>query len=89
MTLNGYDKHIKKFLENAKDEAAKNEVIDCYNYLTRGFATEIAMVERDYQLGLRDSSDIRKIQVKCYTIENKLRGYLGLSALPEINSSIL
>ena len=47
------------------------------------------MANRDYDLGLTDITNVRNIQIKAYNAENKIRSYLGMDPLPEINSSIL
>ena len=89
MAIINYDAGVKKFLNATTDTKAKADIIKAYDYLYREFANELAIANRDYDLGLSDSKDIRKIQIKAYAAENKIRGYLGLAALPEINNSVL
>lgn len=87
--MTNYDDLVKIFIRENNNQVAKNDLIEAYNYIKYDFAKELALANRDYDLGLTDIKNIRNIQVKCYNIENKIRGYLGLAALPEINSSIL
>lgn len=89
MPIINYDSLIKVFLKEAKDEAAIKDLLDANDYLKLGFAKELAIANRDYDLGLSDSKNIRGVQVKAYHAENKIRRYLGLEPLPPMNESIL
>lgn len=89
MPMYNYDKAVSKFIKEAKNTTAKNDLIENYNYIKHGFATELAMANRDYDLGLTDITNVRNIQIKAYVAENRIRSYLGMDPLPEINDSIL
>lgn len=84
-----YEMEVDIFLKNVKDKRVKDEVIDLYLYLNRGFANDLALVQRDYELGLCNDVKKRDILTKSYNCENKLRSYLGLEPLPEIDLTIL
>lgn len=84
-----YKSEVDAFLKVVKDSKTKDRVVELYNYINRDFATEIAFIERDYALGLCQSNERNAVMAKSYNLENELRGYLGLDALPAIDLSII
>ena len=84
-----YGQLVKEFLKNVRDQKAKARVIELYDYRTRGFATDVELARRDYQLGLTDQTAEKSLFSKSYREENELRSYLGLEPLPAIDLTIL
>jgi len=84
-----YEEDVKRFLSKVKDENVKKEVLRLYNYLNREFANDLAFAQRDYELGLIDDYSKKRALEKSYAYEQKLREYLGLEPLADIDESII
>lgn len=84
-----YEAKIKKYLKEVKDQEVRARIHDLYNYLVKIFPGELAIAQRDYELGLSDTDYRKDILTKAYRKENELRRILGINPLPAIDLSVI